>query len=268
MTYLDSIVAAHRQRAAADIRSTDDLLEAARATPAPRPFRSALARATGVALIAEVKRRSPSKGDLAPGLDAAALAGQYEAGGAACLSVLTDEPHFGGSADDLVAARAAVGIPVLRKDFTVSEADVCEARLMGADAVLLIVAALDDAELTAFAQLATELALAAVVEVHDRAEADRALAAGADLVGVNQRDLLTFSVDTNRAVDLAAHLPAGVVRVAESGITGPDDVMTLAAAGYDAVLVGETLVTAPDPGRAAADLVAAGTGHRPTASDR
>jgi indole-3-glycerol phosphate synthase len=261
MTYLDGIVAWHRERAAADERSVDALVEQARRTDEPRPFRQALAAATGVALIAEVKRRSPSKGDLAPGLDPATLAGQYEAGGASCLSVLTDEPHFGGSEEDLQAARKAIGLPVLRKDFTVCETDVCDARLMGADAVLLIVAALDDAELQSFRQLATELDLSALVEVHDQAEVDRALAAGADLVGVNQRDLMTFSVDTQRAVDLAAVLPAGVVRVAESGITGPDDLPPLVEAGYDAVLVGENLVTSGDPRGAAEALVGAASGR-------
>jgi len=261
VTYLDGIVAAHRDRAATDPRSRADVLDTARHAPAPRPFRQALAAATGVAVIAEVKRRSPSKGDLAPGLDPATVAAQYEAGGATCLSVLTDEAHFGGSADDLASARAATGLPVLRKDFTVDEIDVCDARLMGADAVLLIVAALDDAELRALHQLAAELDLAALVEVHDAAEVDRALAAGADLIGVNQRDLMTFAVDTERAVDLAAALPSGVVRVAESGITGPNDVMVLADAGYDAVLVGETLVTSGDPTAATAGLVAAGTGR-------
>jgi indole-3-glycerol phosphate synthase len=272
VTYLDGIVAAHRERSAADPRPTAALVEEARATPAPRGFRDALAAANGVALIAEVKRRSPSKGDLAPDLDPATVAARYEAGGAACLSVLTDEDHFGGSAADLAAARGAVGLPVLRKDFTVSDNDVADARRMGADAVLLIVAALDDAELAAFAQLAAELDLSALVEVHDRAEVERALAVGADLVGVNQRDLMTFAVDTNRAVDLAGELPAGVVRVAESGIAGPDDVRVLVDAGYDAILVGETLVTAPDTAAATAELVAAGGGsspaHSPAAGDR
>ena len=262
MTYLDGIVAVHRERVAADGRSRAKVLEQARRSGAPRPFRAALAARTGLALIAEVKRRSPSKGDLAPELDPAALARRYEAGGATCLSVLTDGPHFGGSSDDLAAARAAVAVPVLRKDFTVDEVDVCDARLMGADAVLLIVAALDDAELRAFTQLAAELDLAALVEVHDAAEVERALHAGADLIGVNQRDLMTFAVDTHRALDLAAVLPAGVVRVAESGIKGPQDVFALAEGGYDAVLVGESLVTSGDAEAAAARLVAAGTGRR------
>ncbi len=268
MTYLDGIVAAHRARAAADPRSRSEALDAAHRAPDPRPFRQALGAASGIALIAEVKRRSPSRGDLVPGLDPGALAGRYEAGGATCLSVLTDEPHFGGSPDDLRAARSAVGLPVLRKDFTVDEIDICDARLMGADAVLLIVAALDDGELGGFAQLASELGLGALVEVHDAAEVDRAMAAGADLVGVNQRDLMTFSVDTERALDLADLLPAGVVRVAESGVTGPADVARLALAGYDAVLVGEALVTSRDPAAAAADLVAAGTGRSGVSGDR
>ena len=268
MTYLDGIVAAHRERAAADPRARAAVLDAARQASPPRPFRQALAAATGVAVIAEVKRRSPSKGDLAPGLDPAAVAAQYEAGGATCLSVLTDEAHFGGSAEDLAAARAAVGLPVLRKDFTIDEIDVCDARLMGADAVLLIVAALDDGELRAFAQLAAELELAALVEVHDAAEVERALSAGADLIGVNQRDLMTFAVDPERALALAASLPAGVVRVAESGITGPADVLVLADAGYDAVLVGETLVTSGDPTAATAGLVAAGSGGSGAHGDR
>jgi indole-3-glycerol phosphate synthase len=261
MTYLDGIVAHHRARAEADDRSRIALLDEARTAPRPRPFRGALTAARGTAVIAEVKRRSPSRGDLAVDLDPAIVARQYEAGGAVCLSVLTDGPHFGGSPDDLARARAAASLPVLRKDFTVDEADVCDARLMGADAVLLIVAALDDAELQSFRQLASELGLAALVEVHDEGEVERAVVAGADLVGVNQRDLFTFEVDAERAVRLADRLPAGVILVAESGITGPDEVVALAEAGYDAVLVGESLVTAADPTAATAALVGAGTGH-------
>ena len=245
-TYLDEIIAAHRAAARADTRPVDGLVEAAREAEPARPFRAAL-RADGLSVIAEIKRRSPSKGDLAPGLDPAVLAKDYEVGGAACLSVLTDERFFGGSAADLAAARGAVDLPVLRKDFTVSEADVCDARIMGADAVLLIVAALDDAELAAFRTLATELGLAALVEVHDDAELERAVAAGADLVGVNQRDLRTFDVDRDLAARLAERMPDGAVRVAESGVRDAADAVALRAAGYDAVLVGESLVTAGDP---------------------
>jgi indole-3-glycerol phosphate synthase len=254
MTYLDVIVAAHRERASADGRSRAEVLEQARRSGSPRPFRAALAATTGVGLIAEVKRRSPSKGDLAPALDPATLAQQYEAGGAACLSVLTDGPHFGGSPADLAAARAAVALPVLRKDFTVDEIDVCDARLMGADAVLLIAAALDDAELRDLLGLATDLGLDSLVEIHDETELDRAVAVGATLVGVNQRDLVTFEVDTARAVRMAPQMPAGVIRVAESGITGPADARLLAEAGYHAVLVGEHLVTSGDPAAGVAAL--------------
>jgi indole-3-glycerol phosphate synthase len=200
-----------------------------------------------VAVIAEVKRRSPSKGPLFPDLDPAELARAYERGGAACLSVLTDQEFFGGSPDDLRRARDAVDRPVLRKDFTVSLRDVVDARLMGADAVLLIVAALSDSELRDFHQLAVDVGLDVLVEIHDEPELERALEAGATLVGVNQRDLVTFDVDTDRAVRMAPQMPGGVVRVAESGITGAEDAATLAEAGYHAVLVGESLVTSGDP---------------------
>jgi indole-3-glycerol phosphate synthase len=200
-----------------------------------------------MAVISEVKRRSPSKGDLAADLDPAEIAQRYESGGASCLSVLTDGPHFGGSPDDLAAARSAVAIPVLRKDFTVSANDVCDARLMGADCVLLIVAALSDGELAELSWLATEVGLDALVEAHDEAEVERALShTRGDLIGVNQRDLQTFEVDTARAVRVAATIPDGAVRVAESGIRGRDDAMALADAGYHAVLVGEHLVTSGD----------------------
>jgi indole-3-glycerol phosphate synthase len=208
-------------------------------------------------VIAEVKRRSPSKGPLALDLDPAILARQYESGGAACLSVLTDIGFFGGSSEDLAAARAACSLPVLRKDFTVSARDVCDARLMGADCVLLIAAALDQHELVAFLGLAGELSIDALVEIHDEAELDRAVAAGADLIGVNQRDLVTFEVDTARAVRMAPQIPDGVVRVAESGIDGPADAAVLAEAGYHAVLVGEHLVTSGDPAGGVAALRAA-----------
>jgi indole-3-glycerol phosphate synthase len=255
-TYLDAILAAHRARAAADRRPIEPLLAAARSMDAARGFGAAIARDSWstVAVIAEVKRRSPSKGDLAADLDPAALAGDYAAGGASCVSVLTDVDHFGGSVADLQAARAAVALPVIRKDFTVAPRDVVDARLMGADCVLLIAAALDDAELADLHGLAVELGLDALVEVHDEAEIDRAMAVGATIVGVNQRDLVTFQVDTARAVRVGPMLPPGVVRVAESGITGPDDVVPLAAAGYHAVLVGEHLVRSGDPANAVAGL--------------
>jgi indole-3-glycerol phosphate synthase len=258
--YLDEILAVHRAAAAADRRDIGALVDEALAGPAPRSFRAALTGAPGLAVIAEIKRRSPSKGDLDAELDPAAVAVDYQAGGAACLSVLTDGEFFGGSVADLQAARAAVALPVLRKDFTVAAADVADARVMGADAVLLIVAALTDGELGEFLGLARRLGLDALVEVHDEAEVDRALAAGADLIGVNQRDLTTFTVDHDRARRVAAAIPAGVVAVAESGIRHEDDARRLADAGYRAILVGETLMRAADRRSAVAALAGAGSG--------
>jgi indole-3-glycerol phosphate synthase len=255
-TYLDAILSAHRARVAADDRPFERLVEDARRCPLARGFGAALTN--GFSVIAEVKRGSPSKGPIDADLDPAALAAAYERGGAACVSVLTDIEYFGGSPADLVGARDAVDVPILRKDFTVSLADVCDARIMGADAVLLITAALDDAELADFHLLAIELGLDVLVEVHDERELERALRVGATLVGVNQRDLVTFAVDTDRAVRLAPRIPAGVTRVAESGISGPDDAVALAVAGYDAVLVGESLVRATDPAAAVAALRAVG----------
>ena len=245
-----------------DQRSLDGLIAQAAGLPAARGFRNQLLAAEGIAVISEVKRRSPSKGDLAPEIDPAQLAQTYALGGASCLSVLTDEAWFGGSVDDLQQARSAVSLPVLRKDFTVDARDVVDARLMGADAVLLIAAALDDAELLAFSALARELGLDVLVEIHDEPELERALNADADLVGVNQRDLLTFEVDQQRAVRIAPQMPAGVVRVAESGIRGPDDARTLSAAGYHALLVGETLVTSRDPADTLRGLRTAGDGKQ------
>jgi indole-3-glycerol phosphate synthase len=259
-TYLDKILAAHRADAATDRRDLASLVRQAQACPPRRPFAAVLGTPGpgGVAVIAEVKRRSPSKGDLAPDLVAGVVAKAYAGAGAACLSVLTDARFFGGSAADLADARAAVDIPVLRKDFTVSAADVCDARLMGADAVLLIVGALAATELRDLLNLATQVGLDALVEVHDETEAQVALGAGATLVGVNQRDLVTFEVDTDRAARVGASLPASVVRVAESGIRSRADVARLADAGFDAILVGEALVTAADPGAALRALVEEG----------
>lgn len=256
-TYLDRILDAHRAAARDDTRPVERLLEEARALPPTRGFRSAPADTPAPAVIAEIKRRSPSKGDLAPDLVPSALAKAYAEGGAACLSVLTDHDFFGGSPADLAEARATVELPVLRKDFTVSERDVCDARLMGADAVLLIVAALDRAELRAFALLAYDLGLDVLVEVHDEREVDRALDVGATLIGVNQRDLRTFEVDADRAVRVAGEIPADVIAVAESGITGPADARRLVEAGYRGVLVGEHLVTSGDPAAAVRELAAA-----------
>lgn len=182
------------------------------------------------------------------------LAGQYEQGGAACLSVLTDRAFFGGSAEDLQTARAACALPVLRKDFTVSAADVYDARLMGADCVLLIVAALSEGELREFHGAALGVGLDVLVEIHDESELDRALGVGATLIGVNQRDLVSFEVDTERALRMAALIPDGVLKVAESGIRGRDDASRLRDAGYHGLLVGETLVRSADPAAAVREL--------------
>lgn len=257
MTYLDRIVERHRAVAVADTRSLDDLVAEAASLPPTRDFGAALSATSELAVIAEIKRRSPSKGDLHRHLDPVEMATTYAAGGAACLSVLTDAEFFAGSVEDLQAARAATSLPVIRKDFTVDPRDVADARLMGADAVLLIAAALDQLELVEFHQLATELGLTALVEVHDEPELEIALEAGATVVGVNQRDLLTFEVDHARAERVGRAIPEGVVKVAESGIRDADDARRLADAGFDALLVGETLVTAADPAATLASLRAA-----------
>jgi indole-3-glycerol phosphate synthase len=252
-SYLADILRSHRARAAGDDRPTGSLFERAADTAPPRDFAGAL-RGGGLACIAEIKRRSPSKGNLDLGLQPDVVAKEYAAGGAACLSVLTDAGFFGGSVDDLRSARRACGLPVLRKDFTVQEADVADARLIGADAVLLIVAALEDDELRRFFVRAEELGLAALVEVHDGDELKRALEAGARIVGVNQRDLRTFRVDHERACALADQIPSDVIAVAESGVRDAGDARRLADAGYDAVLVGEMLVRAADKAELLRDL--------------
>jgi indole-3-glycerol phosphate synthase len=253
-TYLDRIVDAHRVAARGELRALDSLVGPARAMAPTRGFRAAIERSVGLAVVAEIKRRSPSKGDLNAGLDPADLAMTYEDGGAACLSVLTDRQFFGGSAQDLTAARAVTKLPVLRKDFTVSEHDVCDARLMGADAVLLIAAALSVDELRRYHELARAIGLDALVEIHDEAELEVAVDVGATLIGVNQRDLVTFTVDHERAVRMAAAIPDGVVKIAESGVRDAADARALHEAGYHAVLVGETLVTSADPCRTIQEL--------------
>jgi len=254
-TYLDAILQAHRTAAQADNRNLEQLIDQARLLPKTRGFAAALNASTKLAVIAEVKRRSPSKGVLSADLDPILLCQSYASGGASCLSVLTDEDYFGGSAEDLAAARGAVSLPVLRKDFTVSAHDVCDARLMGADCVLLIAAALDDVELQDFSELATELGMDSLVEIHDEAELERAVSCtSAKLLGVNQRDLETFMVDQARALRLAAIMPANSIRVAESGVRGQEDALALATAGYHAVLVGEHLVRSADPSAAISKL--------------
>lgn len=253
-TYLDRILERHRAVAAVDDRPIGDLIARIDELPPVRGFRDALAGADRLAVISEVKRRSPSKGDLNIGLDPAAMAQAYAAGGASCMSVLTDVEFFGGSVDDLRVARAACSLPVLRKDFTVSTLDVVDTRLMGADCVLLIAAALSPAELGDLHRTALDVGLDVLVEIHDEEELSVALDIGATLVGVNQRDLVTFEVDHERAVRMAAAIPPGVVKVAESGVRGVGDAQSLRDAGYDAVLVGESLVRAADPVAAVAEL--------------
>ena len=253
MTYLDGIIAHHRRRAANDARDPDTVRRNLPKGPA-RGFVRALVTASRLAVIAEIKRRSPSKGDINMGIEPGLLAREYERGGADCLSVLTDAPHFAGSAADLSSARAAVSLPVLRKDFTVCELDVLDARVMGADAVLLIVAALSDRELQRLHALAMEVGIDALVEVHDEVELERAMAIDARCIGVNQRDLHTFHVDPQRAVRLARRIPSDVVKVAESGIAGGDDARRCADAGYRAVLVGEHLVRSENRAKALEEL--------------
>jgi indole-3-glycerol phosphate synthase len=257
---LDEIVAGVREDAAAReaLRPLDEVKAAALAA---RPALDALAvlRAPGVGVIAEVKRRSPSKGDLAAIPDPAELAVQYAAGGARVISVLTERRRFGGSQADLDAVRAVVDVPVLCKDFVVSSYQVHEARAHGADVVLLIVAALEQNALVGLLERVESLGMTALVEVHTEAEADRALAAGASVIGVNARNLTTLEVDRSTFERIAPGLPSDVVKVAESGVRGPHDLISYAAAGADAVLVGEGLVTAGDARQAVADLVTAGS---------
>jgi indole-3-glycerol phosphate synthase len=225
------------------------LRRAAAQAPAPRDFAGALRRGAPPRLIAEFKRASPSAGPIREKADPAEIARSYEAAGAVALSVLTDRDFFGGSLEDLRAARASVSIPVLRKDFTLDALQILEARAAGADAVLLIVSALDDAALRLLLDAAREQSLAALVEVHTRDELDRALAAGATLVGVNNRDLRTFRTDVEVTRALLPHA-ADRTLVSESGISDPEIVRQLAAEGVDALLVGEALMRADDPGDA------------------
>jgi indole-3-glycerol phosphate synthase len=229
--------------------------EAMAARAPARSLRAALRRPGGVTAIAEHKRRSPSAGWIRQGAAVAEVVAAYAAGGAAALSVLTDEPFFGGSLGDLAAARAVAGIPILRKDFIVDEYQIVEARAAGADAVLLIVAALGESELAALVEAAGRWGVEPLVEAHDADEVARAVAVGAPIIGINHRDLRTFTMDLDLAVRLRPSIPADRVVVAESGIRGRADVQRLGAAGIDAVLVGETLMRAPDPAAALRELL-------------
>lgn len=257
---LESIVAGVRADLA-DREARVDFAEIKRraaAAPGPRDVMAAL-RAPGIGVIAEVKRRSPSKGDLAAIADPASLAKDYAAAGARVISVLTEQRRFGGSLADFDAVRACVDIPLLRKDFVVSPYQVHEARAHGADMVLLIVAALEQPVLVSLLDRVESLGMAALVEVHTAEEADRALEAGASVIGVNARDLHTLEVDRDVFGRLAPGLPFETVKIAESGVRGPSDLMTYAGAGADAVLVGEGLVTSGDPKAALQQLVTAGS---------
>jgi indole-3-glycerol phosphate synthase len=259
MSVLDDIVSGVREDLAERERALplDAVKALAAKAPAARDATASLSR-EGVAVIAEVKRSSPSAGNLASIGDPAALAKEYAAGGAAVISVLTERRRFNGSLEDLDAVRAAVEIPVLRKDFVVTPYQIWEARAHGADVVLLIVAALEQEVLVSLRERIESLGMTALVEVHDEAEAVRAVDAGARVIGVNNRNLRTLDVDRETFARIAPLLPANTIRVAESGIRGPHDVLAAAGAGADAVLVGEGLVKADHPRQAVADLVAAG----------
>ena len=257
---LDEILAGVREDVA--LRQEQVPLEQVRdlaaAAPAAIDAYAAL-RKPGVAVIAEVKRASPSRGALADIPDPAELAGEYAAGGARCISVLTEGRWFGGSLADLAAVRAAVGVPVLRKDFVVSAYQVHEARAHGADLVLLIVAALEQNVLVGLLERIESLGMTALVEVHTEEECDRALSAGARVIGINNRDLRTLEVDRSVFERIAPGLPTNVVKIAESGVRGPHDLIRYASVGADAVLVGEGLVTQKSPREAVAELVTAGS---------
>ena len=228
---------------------------AAAATPRGDRFEAALAAVGRFNVIAECKRRSPSKGVLAAGYDPVAIANAYEQGGAAAISVLTEPTFFDGALDHLTAVRATVGVPLLRKDFVVDEYQLFEARAAGADAVLLIVSALDQPTLVRLQSRAWELGLAALVEVHDEEELARAVDGGARLVGVNNRNLRTLSVDVEASFRLAARMPSQVIAVSESGLQTRADLERLAAAGYRAFLIGERFMTDPNPAKAIGELI-------------
>ncbi|MFF0817665.1 indole-3-glycerol phosphate synthase TrpC [Rhodococcus sp. NPDC003318] len=260
MTVLDSILDGVRADVAARESVVDfAAVKAAAAVAKPALDAAAALRADGIGVIAEVKRASPSKGELSMITDPASLARAYEEGGARVISVLTEERRFKGSLADLDAVRKAVGIPVLRKDFIVGPYQIHEARAHGADVILLIVAALEQNTLASLLDRTESLGMTALVEVHTEEEADRALEAGASVIGINARNLKTLEVDRDTFGRIAPGLPSSVVKIAESGVRGTADLLAYAGAGADAVLVGEGLVTSGDPRTAVKDLVAAGT---------
>lgn len=246
-TYLDTILATHRRRAAQDARDWHERVGNVRYDGPSFILVLRQGSSPYVKLIAEIKRRSPSKGPLARELDVGELAAIYRDAGANAISVLTDEEYFGGSMEDLAVVHRSVSLPILRKDFTVSENDVLDAVESGASAVLLIVAALSDVELASFIELAELCGIDALVEIHDAEESERALGAGAKIIGINQRNLHTFEVDTERAASLINVLPRDCLAVCESGLSTLEDAQRAAEAGFDALLVGEAFVTANDP---------------------
>jgi len=254
---LDQIIASTRDRVAGLQALREAFQVAATEAPAPRSLAAAL-RAPGLGVIAEIKRRSPSAGEIAPGLDAPFQAMRYVQGGAAAISVLTEPEYFGGSLTDLGAVRAAVPVPVLRKDFIVDPVQLWEGRSAGADAVLLIVAALDTSELAELLAVVTMLGMEALVEAHTVPEVETAVAAGAEIIGVNNRDLATFVTDLAVAEAIAPAIPRGLVSVGESGVSSVAGAARMAAAGYDAILVGEAAVRSVDPGAFIAELREAG----------
>jgi len=253
---LEKILESHRLESQNDNRSFELLYDKAVDAEPTRGFVDSLksSQKGEIAVIAEIKKKSPSKGELASNLDPASLANEYEKGGAAAISVLTDENNFAGSKEDLIAAAKEVKLPILRKDFTVDLKDICDTRIMGADAVLLIVSALDQVELKDFLDLSIELDLDPLVEVHDEKELERALAVDAKLIGVNQRDLKSFEVDPLKAINLISEIPANVTSVAESGIDSARSASALREAGYAALLVGELLVKSADRAKTLSEL--------------
>ena len=261
MTVLEDIVAGVREDLAEREaqRPLDVLKEMAQRRDSAKDAVAALRGEHAVTIISEVKRSSPSKGALADIADPAGLAAEYEAGGASVISVLTERRRFGGSLEDLAAVRAVVDIPVLRKDFIVTPYQVWEARAYGADLLLLIVAALEQEALVSLIERTRSLGMNALVEAHNREEAQRAVDAGASVVGINARNLHTLQVDRSVFAQVVDVVPAGILKVAESGVRGPHDVLDYARSGADAVLVGEALVTQGDPRAAVANMVAAGS---------
>ncbi len=245
-TYLDEIIRWHLdEKVIADLNENEILRISASTSPS-KLFSSAIISQENISVIAEIKKKSPSLGYINKEVLVGRQALRYKRGGAACISVLTDGNFFDGKNEDLLTVRSNVDLPILRKDFVVRRLDVFESKVIGADAILLIVAALSDSDLKEFISLAKELNMEALVEIHDLTELDRAIDAQAEIIGVNQRDLYTFEVDRSRALKLAEQIPNTLVKVAESGIKDRSDIIELESAGYDAVLIGELLMKSED----------------------